>query len=667
MASRVLTGLTYLPWLALLGWLSSVAWFLCDDAFISFRYVRNLVEGNGLVFNPGEYVEGYTNFLWVLELAAIRAIFGALPYEVAPWLSVGYTVATIAAMLWWVARLASLGKRRLVGWMALGLVCSSATVAVWTSAGGLETRQFTFFIVAAVVLLTSHGKRSWGLAAASLSLAGAELTRPEGLLLAGCCFGWYAVQRLVSERKMSAVVVREMILLVAPFAALVAAHYLFRYAYYGEWLPNTYYAKHIRPWYESGFRYVWSGALETGLYMLLPLAYVALRSRWRENGDSSFALALLCVVVHMVYLMPIGGDHFEYRPFDFYWPLLALPAATGLVHLGSRVSEAAGRLRQVRQGMNRPEVYAIVLFLPVLFYANSIQGVLLFKNAAIDEYIHKMHTELNEEEEAWLLAAPGMPLLIAISNDLRSVSATELVGLRFSEHREFAAHVMRHWKTYEGSEHGTIPEGAVMAASGIGEIYFLPDPDVVDSDGLSESAARKHAVYAAQVGPDLWMPFTTDAPQVILNNLLQTTPESKLTWTFSQPHRKRTINYDGGISLLDASFTAPQPLSVMLTWRVAPGLDADYSTSLRLYNVDGEDAWARDSELLALFSGGMQPTRYWAPDAPVRTLALFDIPPDILPGQYELRLIVYYADTLRPTVVVGVWEPEVVLAHVLVQ
>ena len=49
-----------------------------------------------------------------------------------------------------------------------------------------------------------------------------------------------------------------MILLVAPFAVLVAAHYLFRYAYYGEWLPNTYYAKHVRPWYESGFRYLYS-------------------------------------------------------------------------------------------------------------------------------------------------------------------------------------------------------------------------------------------------------------------------------------------------------------------------------------------------------------------------------------------------------------------------
>ena len=57
------------PWLLLLAWLTSVAWFLTDDAFISFRYVRNLLEGHGLVFNPGEYVEGYTNFLWVVVLA----------------------------------------------------------------------------------------------------------------------------------------------------------------------------------------------------------------------------------------------------------------------------------------------------------------------------------------------------------------------------------------------------------------------------------------------------------------------------------------------------------------------------------------------------------------------------------------------------------------------
>jgi arabinofuranosyltransferase len=44
------------------------AW-LTDDAFISFRYARNLVEGHGLVYNPGERVEGYSNFLWTLWCA----------------------------------------------------------------------------------------------------------------------------------------------------------------------------------------------------------------------------------------------------------------------------------------------------------------------------------------------------------------------------------------------------------------------------------------------------------------------------------------------------------------------------------------------------------------------------------------------------------------------
>ena len=44
--------------------------FLLDDAFISFRYARNLADGYGLVWNIGERVEGYTNFLWVCLMAA---------------------------------------------------------------------------------------------------------------------------------------------------------------------------------------------------------------------------------------------------------------------------------------------------------------------------------------------------------------------------------------------------------------------------------------------------------------------------------------------------------------------------------------------------------------------------------------------------------------------
>ena len=44
-------------------------YFLSDDSFISFRYARHLAEGHGLVWNSGERIEGYTNFLWVLFMA----------------------------------------------------------------------------------------------------------------------------------------------------------------------------------------------------------------------------------------------------------------------------------------------------------------------------------------------------------------------------------------------------------------------------------------------------------------------------------------------------------------------------------------------------------------------------------------------------------------------
>ena len=43
--------------------------FIPDDAFISFRVAEQLANGDGLVYNIGERVEGYSNLLWVLLLA----------------------------------------------------------------------------------------------------------------------------------------------------------------------------------------------------------------------------------------------------------------------------------------------------------------------------------------------------------------------------------------------------------------------------------------------------------------------------------------------------------------------------------------------------------------------------------------------------------------------
>jgi len=56
---------------------AAVAWsgsFVQDDAYITLSYARNLIDGHGLVFNVGEYVEGFTSLSWTLLTAALMTV-----------------------------------------------------------------------------------------------------------------------------------------------------------------------------------------------------------------------------------------------------------------------------------------------------------------------------------------------------------------------------------------------------------------------------------------------------------------------------------------------------------------------------------------------------------------------------------------------------------------
>ena len=555
------------PWLALLAYLAYISRFFVDDAFISFRYARNLLEGHGLVWNPGERVEGYSNFLWILELAAIWAVTGVPPEDAARWLSVAYTAATLGAMAWWAWRLPGLRERGLIWWMALALLCSSATFALWTSAGGLETRQFTFFVLLAVAALTAHRGSRRGLAVASLSLALASLTRPEGPLIAACCFAWWAAQEAASashERPGSGArawalgVIRRMdwrgaLWLALPFALIVGAHFLWRFSYYGEWLPNTYYAKFVRPWWDVGLRYLGAAGLETGLYLLLPLAAWGAWARWRERRDLAYGLPLLIIAPHAAHIARVGGDLFQWRPLDFYWPLLALPAADTLAGAGAGAARLLRRWR-VGERAAHGRAWGVALFLPVLFCAGAMQGA-LFRASFTEE---GPHIELNRANAAWVLAAPWMQPLVAASNELRefltSSGSGQPVHLRQAGYMNWAIPL---WRPYGDMERRLIPDDAVAAVKAAGLApYYLPDLRFIDLFGLNDHAIARNPValpnsdrwlfhdrsppygyldsrgvnfevqvperdvwsaisaapYAAEVSPSVWMPF--DAPSL---------------------------------------------------------------------------------------------------------------------------------------------------------
>jgi arabinofuranosyltransferase len=300
------------------GW--RLFWFLTDDAFIAFRYVSNEIAGRGLVWNPAPFraVEGYTSFLWVALLDVTWRVTGVEPPDSANWLALLFGYGTLGFVVHALVRLAlpdGLQHRRV--WltaMALAGVLSNRTFLTWLSSG-LETSLFNF-LLSAWICATMLGsglapRRLWLSAGTAAALA---LTRPDGLLFCAASAGLaaYAAYEQRSLRVAASL---------APFV-IVVAHLAFRVSTYGALLPNTYYAKHIGSWPESGARYAASFIVEYGLYVPLLLLGVGLwRRRIARPASAAFVVGALALVIHVAYYtFIVGGDHFEYRVYSHLVP-----------------------------------------------------------------------------------------------------------------------------------------------------------------------------------------------------------------------------------------------------------------------------------------------------------------------------------------------------------
>ena len=101
-----------------------------------------------------------------------------------------------------------------------------------------------------------------------------------------------------------------------------------------------------------------------------------------------------------------------------------------------------------------------------------------------------------------------------------------------------------------------------------------------------------------------------------------------------------------------------------LTWRADRPPAGDFKYSLRLHDAEGGLAFQTDE---SVWSFDHAPTSRWQPGEASESLIVFELPQDLTPGDYELRLVVYDDKTQTPTVQVGVWQPEVTLARLQVE
>ncbi|NKB29431.1 MAG: hypothetical protein GKR99_18480 [Rhodobacteraceae bacterium] len=278
--------------------------FVHDDSFISLRYARNLAEHGQLVWNLGERVEGYTNFLHVVASAGLIRI-GFDPLAAAQSLNVAaavllLVVAARAGRL--VAPDAPVARAA-----AVPMIGASPGVAIWTL-GGLEAVPVAALLGLGMyrVLRIVNGDHGRGTLLAALAFSLAVLTRLDtAVFIAGAGLGLMLATNLSPGRRVGLAV-----LIVGVPAAVAFAHMGWRVWYYGEYLPLTFHAKTGLPTLArlSFFpRYALASLLPALIVTLGLLGFVALLRRPPSAG-----LARLLGVPMLAYLLYVGwagGDH----------------------------------------------------------------------------------------------------------------------------------------------------------------------------------------------------------------------------------------------------------------------------------------------------------------------------------------------------------------------
>lgn len=350
------------------------AGFTLDDAFITFQYARNVADGNGLAFNPGEVVEGYSNFLWVILLATVRLLGGDLVHG-----SKIFGILFGAGSLFLIKKLADhLMDATRLRYVPVALTATSAGI-LYYSASGLETALYTFLLTSGIYFRISGESRHSDILSLIAFLL-ASLTRPEGILFLLLKAGDTVMAHGVPDyrRRCTAAAVA---------LGCYAAFLLWRFNTFGDWLPNTYYAKPGVAFsvagLSAGFSYIHGFIGENGTYLTTALFLFAVPAN---------RFAALCVGGLLFFAAYTGGDWMtHHRLLLPALPLIYLLAAIGLENLISRF----------RLGAHPLVVSAVLVLLGSNVYATVSLHKKLSRNIEVD---HAHISRANAELGRWLAA-----------------------------------------------------------------------------------------------------------------------------------------------------------------------------------------------------------------------------------------------------------------------
>lgn len=313
---------------------------LFDDAMISLRYAHNLVLGHGLVWNPGEAVEGYSDPLWVLAMAGVIAALGPddamLGMQILGLVLVAGLIPVVMRIAARMAPAIGIDAPALLMALAVALGVLYYPLLYW-SLMGLEVGAIALALALATMVAVERRPAGAWVAPAAATVA--YFLHPDAVVAFVPLLLVHAHEARADRRFR-----RRLIAACALAAVVVAAHVTWRWSYYGAWLPNTYTLKMTG--IALGERLA-NGLMFSSLFVresapmlaLAVLAWLARPGRIAELLGGPFLLLL-------AYQVWIGGDGWPYWRFlapamPLLGTLAAAGAARAAVAIGARARPRA--------------------------------------------------------------------------------------------------------------------------------------------------------------------------------------------------------------------------------------------------------------------------------------------------------------------------------------
>lgn len=365
------------------GFLSSIVLWrtaIYDDAYITFRYARNVARGLGPIFNIGERVEGCTTFLQMMVLAPFSA-----------W---GFNLSYVSVVLSFLclALVAVAGYRKIaaapassynINWSWLyALVMATNPAVIHWALSGMETIWFMTAITIAVLLTERDMDRGRWPIGSMIACLLAALIRPEGTTLAAALvlsWLWFYRPRPI-WRTVAACLL---------FGATYGAYFAWRYSYYGYLFPNTYYAKVDGMSPALVFRGLFY-VIRNIVWAVFPLTAAVLFYRVRKSRLPLLRwekVSLLVVAAFLLQAALSGGDFMPYFRFIMpVWPLTVLLTWSLLARIMIGETGSFLRFRLILKRLAtekiRPRIlvkYVVLLNILMLFLGVNEFKVLLGK------------------------------------------------------------------------------------------------------------------------------------------------------------------------------------------------------------------------------------------------------------------------------------------------